>query len=67
MLGSQDGPRSVEQAVLAGRKAALEPTIRASSVEWKGPSFQQDLTGWAAAPDVQVLGPKGQFLEGGSP
>ena len=67
MFGSQDGPRPVEQAVLAGLKAASEPTTRAPSAEWKGTRFQQDLTGWAAATEVQVLGSTAQFLEGGCP
>ena len=49
MLGSQDEQRPVEQAVLAVLKAASAPTIRVPSTEWKGPRFQQDLTGWAAA------------------
>ncbi len=41
-----------ELAVLAVLKAASAPTIRAPSAEWKGPRFQQDLTGWAVATEV---------------
>ncbi len=52
MLGSQDGPRPVELSILAVLIAASEPTIRAPSAEWKGPRFQQGLTGWAAATEV---------------
>ena len=52
MFGSQDEWRHVEQAVLAVLKVVSAPTIRALSAEGKGPRFQQDLTGWAAATEV---------------
>ena len=52
MFGLQDGWRPLEQAVLAGRKAASAPTIRAPSAKWKGPRFHQELTGWVAAPEA---------------
>ena len=43
-----------KSTLLAAFKPASEPTIRALSAKWRGPRFQQDLTAWAAATEVQV-------------
>ena len=67
MFGSQDEQRPVKLVVLAGLKAAPAPTIWSPAAKWKDPRFQQDLTGWAAATEVSVLGSTAQLLEGGCP
>ena len=55
----------MEQAALAGLKAASAPTIRALSTVWNDPRFQQDLTALAAAyaEDVTDLCAILQFIE----